>query len=61
MAAKHKSLFEAVSTASNSFDKEIKLIDMQDRLISGSENPKIILIVPSAQLPSMTISVSRGA
>ena len=51
MAAKHKSLFEAVSAASNSFNKEIKLIDMQDRLISGSENPKIILIAPSAQLP----------
>ena len=40
MAAKHKSLFEAVSAASNSFDKEIKLIDMQDRLISGSEKPE---------------------
>jgi len=40
MAAKHKSLFEAVSAASNSFNKEIKLIDMQDRLISGSEKPE---------------------
>ena len=40
MAVKHKSLFEAVSAASNSFDKEIKLIDMQDRLISGSEKPE---------------------
>lgn len=40
MAAKHKSLFEAVSAASNSFNKEIKLLDMQDRLISGSEKPE---------------------
>ena len=40
MAVKHKSLFEAVSAASNSFNKEIKLIDMQDRLISGSEKPE---------------------
>ena len=40
MAAKHKSLFEAVSAASNSSNKEIKLIDMQDRLISGSEKPE---------------------
>lgn len=40
MADKHKSLFEAVSAASNSFNKEIKLIDMQDRLISGSEKPE---------------------
>ena len=40
MATKHKSLFEAVSAASNSFNKEIKLIDMQDRLISGSEKPE---------------------
>lgn len=40
MAAKHKPLFEAVSAASNSFNKEIKLIDMQDRLISGSEKPE---------------------
>jgi Holliday junction DNA helicase RuvB len=40
MADKHKSLFEAVSAASNSFNKEIKLLDMQDRLISGSEKPE---------------------
>ena len=40
MATKLKSLFEAVSAASNSFNKEIKLIDMQDRLISGSEKPE---------------------